>query len=140
MIEMPSYMEVAWRQLDVAEVPGPEDNPKILRFHDATKDGEAPDEVSWCSSFINYCMQVAGVERTGSKAARSWLQWGYDSEGFYGAVTVLWRVDPKGWQGHVGFLVGQETEWVYLLGGNQSNRVRVSRYPSSRLLGYRRAP
>jgi uncharacterized protein (TIGR02594 family) len=139
MIDQPPYLRIAWRQLDVAEIPGPEDNPKILAYHDATDGGEAPDEVSWCSSFVNWCMKVAGEDRTRSKAARSWLAWGVDCEPEYGCVAVLWRVDPKGWQGHVGFLVGMESESIYLLGGNQSNRVRVSRYPASRVLGYRRA-
>jgi len=139
MIDQPKYLTLAWGDLDVAEVSGPANNSKIVGYHGTTDGGESPDEVSWCSSFVNAMVTWAGVRGTNSKAARSWLAWGESCEPQYGAVCVLWRVDPKGWKGHVGFLVGEDSEHVYLLGGNQSNRVRVSRYPKSRVLGYRKA-
>jgi hypothetical protein len=41
-------------------------------------------------------------------------------------------------QGHVGFFAGLEGTKILVLGGNQSDAVDVSRYPSSRLLGIRR--
>ena len=136
--EMPLYMQIAWGDLDVAETPGRESNQKIVDYHAHTEGGQSPDEVSWCSSFVCACIENAGIRSTRSKSARSWLRWGYGCEAEYGAVCVLWRVDPKSWQGHVGFLVGWDDESVYLLGGNQSNRVRVSRYPRTRLLGFRK--
>jgi hypothetical protein len=40
--------------------------------------------------------------------------------------------------GHVGFFAGREGNRVLVLGGNQSDSVNVSRYPSRRLLGIRR--
>jgi uncharacterized protein (TIGR02594 family) len=135
--ECPRYVEIAWGELDVAEVPGYMDNPKIVAYHATTAVGESHDEVSWCSSFVNAMVTRAGSVGTNSKAARSWLAWGASCEPFYGSVCVLWRVDPNGWQGHVGILVGDDVAYVYLLGGNQSNRVRVSRYPKSQVLGYR---
>ena len=132
-------MELAWGELDVEEFPGDADNPKIVAYHDTTLGGGDVDEVSWCSSFVNAMVTRSGLEGTDSKAARSWLRWGESCEPEVGCICVLWRVRPEAWQGHVGFLAGEDLENVYLLGGNQSNRVRVSRYPKDRVLDYRRA-
>lgn len=40
-------------------------------------------------------------------------------------------------QGHVGFYVGGGAGSIRVLGGNQSDRVKVSVFPTSMLLGYR---
>jgi len=138
-LHQPKYLELAWGELGTREIAGAEHNHRITAYHATTMGGESPDEVSWCSSFVNAMVTRGGVTGTNSKAARSWMTWGEDCEPEYGCVCVLWRVDPKSWQGHVGFLVGEDGGNVYMLGGNQSNRVRVSRYPKNRVLGYRRA-
>lgn len=52
----------------VAEVPGPADNPRIVLYHSTTVGGAAPDEVSWCSSFVNFCVEQAGMKGTNNKA------------------------------------------------------------------------
>ena len=136
MNDQPRYLELAWGEMDTAEFPGADDNPKVVGYH-ASAGGKSPDAVPWCSSFVNAMVERAGLVGTGSKSARSWLGWGKSTNAVYGSICVLWRVDPQGWQGHVGILVGHDAENVYLLGGNQSNRVRVSRYPKSRVLEYR---
>jgi len=130
-------MELAWGELDVAEIPGEADNPKIVSWHETTLGGGDVDEVSWCSSFVNAMITRSGLVGTDSKAARSWLRWGTSCAPVMGCVCVLWRVRIEAWQGHVGFWVAEAGDSVYLLGGNQSNRVRVSRYPKDRVLDYR---
>jgi len=40
--------------------------------------------------------------------------------------------------GHVGFFGGLEGDWVWALGGNQSDTVKLSRYPVKDVLGVRR--
>jgi hypothetical protein len=40
--------------------------------------------------------------------------------------------------GHVGFYAGRFDGFIEVLGGNQSDTVKVSRYPSKSLLGVRR--
>ena len=40
--------------------------------------------------------------------------------------------------GHVGFYAGRFDNFIEVLGGNQSDTVKVSRYPVKRLLGVRR--
>jgi len=131
------WMTKAWEFLGLKEIPGPLSEEKIEGFHATTQGGASPDNVSWCSSFVNTCIILGGYTGSNSKAARSWLDWGKRTAPTYGAVTVFWRESPESWKGHVGFLVGLTVKDFAILGGNQSNEVRVSRYPRSRLLGCR---
>lgn len=94
------------------------------------------DETPWCSAFVNWCMQNAGLPRTGSASARSWLQWGVSlGAPTYGCVTVLRREGG----GHVGFFMGQgnSRHQIVLLGGNQGDAICIRNYPRSRVIGYR---
>ena len=135
----PEWMIVATRELahGVKEVPGPEANPRIVDYHAATSFEATSDEVPWCSSFVNWCLQHAGYEGTRSAAARSWLTWGEPlDDPRYGAITVLARgKNPS--LGHVGFFTGYEGDLVQILGGNQGNAVSIAGYPSARVLAYR---
>ena len=135
---IPTWLEIALEELGagVAEVPGPGDNPVIGAY--LAEVGLAPeDETPWCSAFAGHCMKAAGRKGTGSAAARSWLTWGVASEPRLGAVTVLWRDHPGSAHGHVGFLLDHDATGIYLLGGNQGDRVSVARFPIDRVLGYR---
>ena len=61
--------------IGVTEDPQPgHDNPRIRLYHGTTSGGAMPDEVAWCSSFVNFCVEQAGLSGTDSKAARSWLK------------------------------------------------------------------
>jgi uncharacterized protein (TIGR02594 family) len=133
------WLSIAESQMDVAEIPGSRNNPRIIKYHDATELSAEDEETSWCSSFVNWCLEQVGVKGTRSAAARSWLEWGREptDEGFEGCVCVLWRGSPNGWQGHVGFLVDWNDDQVCLLGGNQGNKVSRAWFPMDRVLGYR---
>ena len=65
--------------------------------------------------------------------ARNWLKWGVDCPPNYGAVVVF----SRGNGGHVGFVVGEDDTDYYVLGGNQSNMVNITRISKSRKLGFR---
>jgi uncharacterized protein (TIGR02594 family) len=121
----------------VKEVPGHAANPRILAYHRATTYQATSDEVPWCSSFVNWCLQEAGVTPTRSAAARSWLKWGEPLlQPRYGAITVLSRgLNPA--QGHVGFFVSEQEGLVFLLGGNQSNAVSINGFRPERIVGIR---
>jgi len=135
---VPPWMAHAQGELGTEEVPGPGDNPRIVEYHMACDDTVTDDEVAWCSSFVNWCMMQSGIERTRSRAARSWMGWG---SGLlvpcYGCVGVIWREAIDSWKGHVGFVVDQTDSHIVMLGGNQGNEVSVRRYAKGRLLGYR---
>ena len=58
--------------LNVKEFPGRPDNPRIVLYHSLDARRPAEDETAWCSSFVNYCVEQAGLIGTDSKWARSW--------------------------------------------------------------------
>lgn len=128
---------------NIYEFPGKKTNPRIYLYHASTGHGDE-DSVPWCSSFVNYCVEKAGLKGTDSKAARSWHEQGWGDE-----VTdapregdiVVWR---RQWTnaagkpevgGHVGFLVSANSTSITVLGGNQSGRVSIASYPRNGSLG-----
>jgi uncharacterized protein (TIGR02594 family) len=132
----PHWLRIARGELGVREVDGEGNNKRILEYHAATSLRATSDAVSWCSSFVGWCMREAGVPRTDSAAARSWLSWGHALDvPRVGCVVVLRR--GAGWQGHVGFWLGEKAGRVTLLGGNQLNAVSIQSYDAAKILGYR---
>ena len=134
--QIPPWLQAAMGELGVHEYEGPADNPRVVTYHAETTLRASDDEVSWCSSFANWCMKQAEIRGTRSAAARSWLSWGVLTEPRLGAVVVLKR-GTQSWQGHVTFLLEQEGDRLICLGGNQGNAVKVSAYSARDLLGMR---
>ena len=134
----PEWMIIAKGEIGIKGIPGPGSNDEVEKYHGAAG-GITNDDIPWCSSFANWVMQESGYAGTKSKAARSWLYWleGSNSEPRYGAIVVLWRGSPNAATGHVGFLQEWDDKYVYLLGGNQSNAVKVSRFPRSKVLSFK---
>jgi uncharacterized protein (TIGR02594 family) len=137
----PKWYRTAKREMDdgTVEVPGAsEHNPRILEYHASVTGGFDENEIPWCSSFVNWCMEQADIRGTDSAAARSWEKWGKKlSKPKRGAVAVFWRDSKTSPKGHVGFYVDENSTHVSVLGGNQGDRVSIEKYPKARLLGYR---
>jgi len=136
--EIPSYYRLAVGEMGVRELKGPrKHNKRIVEYHYATSLKATADEVPWCASFVCWCLESSGVRSSRSARARSYEKWGKGIEKpTVGCVVVLSRGrNPK--QGHVGFYVKEDDKSVYVLGGNQSDEVNVSKYSKSRVLGYR---
>jgi uncharacterized protein (TIGR02594 family) len=147
-----SALEAAERYIPVVrELPGEKDHPLIRWWHSLCGGGEQPDEVPWCSSFANGIAFELGLERSRSKAARSWLEVGepiYDMNAVEKGLDVVILQRGDGPQpgatvlnapGHVGFFAGWEgVGRVFLVGGNQGDRVSRASFPRSRVLGVRR--
>lgn len=135
---LPRPLIVALGELErgVREEPGPPASPRIAEYLRGV--GQAPDdEIPWCSAFVEWCVARAGIVGTRTARARSWLSWGEPTPARAGAVAVMWRTDPSGPQGHVGFLLDATRYDLYVLGGNQGDRVSVARFGKERILGYR---
>lgn len=142
--------EVARRYVGmVREIPGERDHPFIRWCHSLCEGGEAPDEVPWCSSFANAIAFGLGLQRSRSKAARSWLAVGDPvalEDAAQGDVVILQRGDGAqpgpgviAAPGHVGFFDSWDgPSRVMLVGGNQGNSVSRASFPKSRILGIRR--
>lgn len=103
---------------------------------------DTPDEVPWCSAFVNGIAWELRLPRSKSAAARSWLNVGLPvlkRDAVVGFdVVVLWRGTIDAATGHVGFFMGWQDGQVQLLGGNQSNGVCIQGFPEERILGIRR--
>ena len=135
---MSTHYEIAKSQLGVKEILGGKHNSKILEYHMAGG-GYTSDEIAWCSSFVNWCLNKAATAGTRSSAARSFLNWGVSIDNpEIGDVVVFYRGSKSGWQGHVGFYAGEKKNKILVLGGNQGNSVCYQYYSKSKLLGYRR--
>ncbi len=136
----PAWYRVAKREMDdgIVEFPGQSHNPRILEYHASVVGGFDENEIPWCSSFVNWCMEQSELKGTDSASARSWERWGKSlANPELGAVAVFWRESKTSGKGHVGFYVKETSTHVSVLGGNQGNRVTVDPYPKARLLGYR---
>jgi uncharacterized protein (TIGR02594 family) len=132
------WLAIAEQELGVTEVEGEEHNARILEYLATTPHVHQTDEELWCSAFVNWCIEKAGLHGTGNARARSWSTWGVPLDrSRQGCIAVLKR-GPNPDDGHVGFYVDTKTGGeLALLGGNQGNRVTVSTYPQERLVAWR---
>ena len=97
------------------------------------------DETAWCSAFVNWVAKTSGYEYSGKLNARSWLNVGESMvKPDIGDVVVFWRESPESWKGHVAFFIKETKGYVYVLGGNQGNKVCIQAYPKNRVLDYKK--
>ena len=141
--EFPIWMSIAKRYLGTAEIPGPRNNPTVLRMLKSTNIGAPYNQTEltpWCSASVNLIMDEARdkdgrIPRpTYSAAAISWATWGTELEyGQYGCIVVMSR--PGGH--HVGFYYDEDDEGVQILGGNQGDAECIKRFPWSMIMNFR---
>ena len=145
-----------WTALDCAkqyagmkEVPGHESNPAILAMLQMDMRWPTDDAVPWCSAFANWIAFNMGQERTKSLRARSWLLVGTEVplEKATGNCVVVfsrgrWAPGPEVIRapGHVAFFdeLDVENHRVWVVGGNQGDKVSRKAYPLNRVLGARK--
>lgn len=111
-------------------------------------DIESPDEIPWCSAFINGIAWELRLPRSKSAAARSWGTVGaavQPDDLIPGAfdIAVLNRsngsmdVTEPG-PGHVGIFAGWDMDKMLLLGGNQGDQVCVRGFSKHDVIALRR--
>ena len=138
---MEAHMKLAFTQYGVKEIAGSRDNPEVVKyFDDLGFDGSVlKDETAWCSAFANWVCKFSALPYTRKLNARSWMEIGNDVVmPEVGDIVVLWRVSKTSWKGHVGFYINHDEDNIYVLGGNQNNKVCIRPYGITRLLTYRR--
>lgn len=136
---IPAHMQIALGELGQTEIPGSDHNDRIVAYFKSTSYHASADEVPWCAAYVNWVLEQAGVARTKSAAALSFLDWGVRTTSpEYGDIAVINR---GGGKGHVGFYTGfktiDSTQYVSLLGGNQSDSVNTEWFPASQIQEYR---
>ena len=130
---IPQWLHLALDEIGQCEIPGAVNNPRIELYHSCTAGGASPDEVPWCASFVCWCLEQTGRTSPRSKRAAEWLEWGVSTSPRAGTVVVF----PRTGGHHVGFVLDASIGMVYVLGGNQDNRVGVRGYSRFAALAYR---
>jgi uncharacterized protein (TIGR02594 family) len=141
------WMDYAMQEMGTREKSGARSNPEVVKYL-ASCDGRFggdldDDRTDWCSAFVNWCLAQASIVGTNHTRARSWIRWGLGfrvTEPRFGAIAVFTRtrdhsLRPRG-KGHVAFVWRKIGAEIYVLGGNQNNRVRIKPYPANNLLVY----
>lgn len=133
----PRWMQVARREIGVRETVGSAHNPRIIEYHASTSLKATTDETAWCASFVNWCLRQAGVTGTNSAAAASFVTWGKEVAAQPGAVCVIYNASAANSSlsrsgNHVGFLVDETSTNYVLLGGNQSDSVKISNFSKAK--------
>lgn len=132
------WFQEARHLVGVKEKVGPGNNPKIIDWATQAGIDYRDDDIAWCGLFVSHCIAATlSDERLPANplGARNWAKFGAPCQPTLGSILVFWRGKPEGWQGHVGFYAGEETDGTFhVLGGNQGNRVCITRIPKNRLL------
>lgn len=131
------WLSIAEEELGTREIRGHDHNPRIVEYHHTTTLKASDDETPWCSSFVNWCFDQAGMAGTDSAAARSWRRWGRKLDRPRKGCVVVFSSSRGPTSGHVGYFEREQRNHILVLGGNQQNAVNYSSYPKSRLLEYR---
>lgn len=126
------------------EIHGGKSNPKILdwikrSFPWATDDST----ISWCGIWLAIVFSRIGLNPPDKfTVARNWTKIGEEvslSDIRQGDICIFWRESISSWKGHVAIYTGQKDDkYLYVLGGNQSNKVGIKGYSIERLLSIRR--
>jgi len=128
--------------IGTAEVVGRGSNRTIIGWRDELNqagvriDGFSDDDIPWCGLFAAVVAHRAGKAVVAAPLwARNWVNFG--AAGHTAALgDVLVFVRNGG--GHVGFYVAEDASAYHVLGGNQGNRVSITRIAKDRCIAARR--
>lgn len=141
----PKILVEALKTHGVIEVPGPGNNPDIMRWARFLDLGAVytHDGIAWCGLGMAYWARMAGYAPPHNPLwARNWLKWGtFAKVPMLGDVMVF----ERGTGGHVALYVGEDASHWHIFGCNQSDQVNIVRKAKnaprgSRLIAARRSP
>lgn len=148
---VPRHLAIARGELGTNEIRGARDNARVVEYHQTTTLRARDDETAWCSSFVNWTMEQAGIRGTDSAAARSWLNWGQqvpmNADSVRPGDVIVFPRGNNPAQGHVA-IVSEVLDGgrVRVVGGNQGVRgenfdgVTYSERRLADAIGVRRTP
>ena len=133
------WLVIARELIGTRETPGPANNPKIMDW--AAKLGGkklgvayAGDSVPWCGVFVAHCFNAIAIDPPPiAVRAKAWATWGLSVTPGVGAVLVFERDGG----GHVGFYVAEDDTHFHVLGGNQGDKVCITRIEKTRKVACR---
>lgn len=140
---MKRHIEIALNEYGITEITGVVNNPEVMKYyHEIGNNWVNDDETPWCAAFANWCLKKAGLLHTNKLNARSLLELKSEVDSLdnaeIGDIIIFWRVRPDSIYGHVAFLIREDGDYVWVLGGNQTNRVCIQKYRSDQIIGIRR--
>lgn len=140
MIRHPEALELAFEYLGLQEIPGPEHEAEIVQFFaDVGHSWVKNDETAWCAAVHGSILKRTGYPYLKTLRARDYEDFGEEVEvPELGDIVVMWRISPTSGYGHIGFYLGFNGNYNFVLGGNQSNKYKVSMYSKNEVLSYRR--
>ena len=144
---LPNTIRVALSFFGTAEIVGKGSNRTIMAWRDELNqagvqiDGYSDDDIPWCGLFVALVTyRRLGIATEVVKAplwARNWAKYGIAAaSAMLGDLLVFSRNGG----GHVGFYIGEDSVCYHILGGNQSNKVSITRIAKSRCIAIRRPP
>lgn len=132
------------------ETAGSADNPVILSWADeiAKKFPEMKlycaqyqhDSIPWCGLTVGYVMAHNGIKPIFGPTDTDKFLWARAWEQFGTKVDEPKPGDVLVFPGHVSMFDGQEGDYYLCRGGNQSDSVKISKYPTSSVIAIRRPP
>lgn len=144
---LPKNISIGLNSIGVHEVIGKGSNKTIMSWRDELNQagvkisGYSDDDIPWCGLFaaiVSYRrMKVASEVVKDPLWARNWAKYGIKSpQASLGDVLVFSRNSG----GHVGFYIAEDESAYHVLGGNQSNKVSITRVAKDRCIAVRRPP
>ena len=140
--QLPRTIQEALRLYGTAEVVGKGSNKTIIDWRDELNaagviiSGYGDDDIPWCGLFAAIVAHRA--EKAGVKDplwARNWAKFGVKAnKASLGDCLVFVRNGG----GHVGWYVAEDAKCYHVLGGNQSNKVCITRIEKHRCIAVRR--
>jgi uncharacterized protein (TIGR02594 family) len=136
----PKMLVAALKLFGTLEKPGSANNPTIVAWAKEVggevADVYKADSIPWCGLFMAVVAKRAGKEVPKHPLwALSWSAFGARSpDASLGDVLVFTRNGG----GHVGLYAGEDKTAFHVLGGNQSDRVCITRVAKARLYAVRR--
>lgn len=141
----PKMIIEALKLYGIIEAPGSANNPTIMAWASeiggSIKDMYNADAIPWCGLFIAVVAKRADKPIvTDPLWALNWGAFGQNSpQPSFGDVMVFVRKTADGKKaGHVALYLGEDNEAYHVLGGNQSDKVCITRIVKNRLYAARR--
>lgn len=133
----PAWLETAAGELGQSET---DQYSRVPEYFKACGVNPDPRGTPWCKYFWSYVLGRHDISTPPGGMARSALNWGVPTKSPKpGDTVVLWRgTHDDGITGHVGFFIKEDNQYVWVLGGNQGDKVTEAKFDKKKVLEYRR--
>jgi len=144
----PNIMREALKCYGLKETPGVGNTQDVIDMATylggVIEDFYTQDSIPWCGLAVSYWIARANFEppqNFSQVRARDFATWGTAvDKASFGDILVFWRGSRAGRDGHVGLYVAENEKFYFVLGGNQSDQVNITKISKTRLLTARRCP